>query len=60
MHEYSDYDGLGLAELVRARDVSPAELVEAAIERIERRHARGPVAGQAGAARPCSTLACLP
>jgi amidase len=34
--EYADYDGLGLAELVRKRDVSPAELVEAAIERIER------------------------
>jgi amidase len=34
--EYSEYDGLGLAELVRAGDVTPAELVEAAIERIER------------------------
>jgi amidase len=34
--EYADYDGLGLAELVKKRDVSPAELVEAAIERIER------------------------
>jgi amidase len=36
MKEYSDYDAVGLAELVRNRDVTPAELVEAAIERIER------------------------
>jgi len=34
--EYADYDGLGLAELVRKKKVKPAELVEAAIERIER------------------------
>jgi amidase len=34
--EYSDYDGLGLAALVAKGDVSPRELVEAAIERIER------------------------
>src|SRR5512146_1678764 len=34
--EYSNYDGLGLAERVRKKEVSPAELVEAAIERIER------------------------
>jgi amidase len=34
--EYSNYDGLGLAELVRKKKVKPAELVEAAIERIER------------------------
>jgi len=34
--EYADYDGLGLAELVRKGEVQPAELVEAAIERIER------------------------
>ena len=34
--EYSDYDGLGLAELVRKKKVEPLELVEAAIERIER------------------------
>ena len=34
--EYSDYDGLGLAELVARKAVTPAELVEAAIERIER------------------------
>lgn len=37
-HEYSDFDGLGLAELVRKGEVSAAELVEAAIERIERRN----------------------
>jgi amidase len=34
--EYADHDGLGLAALVKAGEVSPAELVEAAIERIER------------------------
>lgn len=34
--EYNQYDGLGLAELVRRGEVSPAELVEAAIERIEK------------------------
>jgi amidase len=34
--DYSDYDGLGLAELVRKREVTPIELAEAAIERIER------------------------
>jgi amidase len=34
--DYSEYDGLGLAELVRKGDVTPAELTEAAIERIER------------------------
>lgn len=34
--EYPNYDGLGLAELVRNKDVTPVELVDAAIERIER------------------------
>ncbi|HVJ54782.1 MAG TPA: amidase family protein [Aliidongia sp.] len=34
--DYADYDALGLAELVAKRDVTPAELVEAAIERAER------------------------
>jgi amidase len=34
--QYADYDGLGLADLVRKKDVAPLELVEAAIERIER------------------------
>ncbi len=33
--EYARYDGLGLAELVRRREVSPAELLDAAIERID-------------------------
>ncbi len=33
--EYAKYDGLGLAELVARGEVSPLELVEAAIERIE-------------------------
>lgn len=36
MREFADYDGLGLAELVRKRDVTPGELLDAAIERIER------------------------
>ncbi|MDB5467196.1 MAG: 6-aminohexanoate hydrolase, partial [Phenylobacterium sp.] len=39
MDDYSDYDGLGLAELVRKREVTPIELAEAAIERIERHNA---------------------
>ena len=34
--EYADYDGLSLAALVKSGQVSPLELVEAAIERIER------------------------
>lgn len=33
--EYDRYDGLGLAELVRKGEISPAELVEEAIRRIE-------------------------
>ena len=33
--EYAKYDGLGLAELVRRKKVSPTELVEEAISRIE-------------------------
>lgn len=33
--EYGNYDGLGLAELVRKKKVSPSELVEEAISRIE-------------------------
>lgn len=33
--EYATFDGLGLAELVRKREVAPAELVEEAIARIE-------------------------
>ncbi|MBV9331141.1 MAG: amidase, partial [Alphaproteobacteria bacterium] len=34
--EYSQFDGLGLSHLVRRGDVSPAELVEEAIARIEK------------------------
>jgi amidase len=33
--EFSKYDGLGLAELVRTKQISPAELVDEAISRIE-------------------------
>jgi amidase len=33
--EYADYDGMGLAELVSSGQVSPLELVEEAISRIE-------------------------
>ncbi|THD81125.1 MAG: amidase [Phenylobacterium sp.] len=36
MDDYSDFDGVGLAELVRTKEVTPAELVEAAIACIER------------------------
>ncbi len=34
--EYASFDATGLAELVRRKEVTPLELVEAAIERIER------------------------
>jgi len=34
--EYSDFDGLGLARLVRTGEVTPLELLEEAIARIER------------------------
>ena len=34
--EYDQYDGLGLAELIRAKQISAAEVCEAAIARIER------------------------
>ena len=36
LDDYTAHDALGLAELVRKRDASPAEMVAAAIERIER------------------------
>lgn len=36
--EYEQYDGLGLGELVRKGEVSAAELLEAAIERVEQRN----------------------
>lgn len=34
--EYENYDGLGLAELVKTKEVSPSELCETAIEKIEK------------------------
>ncbi len=34
--EYSQYDGLGLAELVRRNEVTPTDLVDSAIDAIER------------------------
>ena len=45
--EYASYDAVGLAELVRKREVSPTELVEAAIERIEKHRMRQPFPKQA-------------
>jgi len=36
--EFESFDGLGLAELVRRRDVSPAELLDAAVSRVEARN----------------------
>jgi amidase len=36
MNDYADHDALGLADLVKRREVTPAELVEAAIAGIER------------------------
>ncbi len=32
--EYDQYDGLGLAELVKKKEISPAEICEEAIDRI--------------------------
>jgi len=34
-HEYADFDGLGLAHLVCQRELTPMELVDAAIARVE-------------------------
>ncbi len=39
MDDYAEFDGVGLAELVAKREVTPAELIEAAIARIERHNA---------------------
>lgn len=36
MREYAEYDGLGLAALVKRGEVSAADLLDAAVERIER------------------------
>ena len=38
--EYAQYDAMGLAELVRQGQVTPADLVEAAISRIEATNGR--------------------
>jgi len=38
--EYENYDGLGLAELIRKKEVSPEELLETAIDRIEKDNPR--------------------
>ncbi|MBC8067172.1 MAG: amidase, partial [Deltaproteobacteria bacterium] len=38
LHEYDELDATGLAALVRAGDVTPAELLAAAIDRIEARN----------------------
>ena len=38
--EYDHYDGLGMAELVRKKDISPAELCEEAVRRIEKLNPR--------------------
>lgn len=45
---YHQYDGLGLAELVRKKKVSPAELVEEAINRIETHNPKLPPGGSIG------------
>jgi len=37
--EYENFDALGLADLVRRNEVTPGELLEAAIERVETRNA---------------------
>jgi len=37
--DYEQYDALGLADLVRRKEVSPEELLDAAIERVEARNA---------------------
>ncbi|ALC91333.1 6-aminohexanoate hydrolase [Bacillus sp. FJAT-18017] len=34
--EYSEFDGLGLAELVKKKEVRPDEVIEAAIDRVEK------------------------
>ncbi|HSX80438.1 MAG TPA: amidase [Candidatus Saccharimonadia bacterium] len=39
-NEYEQYDALGLAELVRQRQVTPQELLEAAMARVEARDGR--------------------
>ena len=36
--EYEEHDGLGLAQLVKSGAVSPTEVLDAAIERVEARN----------------------
>ena len=38
LEDYARYDGLALAELVARGEVSPSELLEAAIEQSEKRN----------------------
>jgi Asp-tRNA(Asn)/Glu-tRNA(Gln) amidotransferase A subunit family amidase len=38
LSDYERYDGVGLAQLVKAREVKPEELLEAAVERVEQRN----------------------
>jgi hypothetical protein len=38
LSEYERYDGIGLAGLVKAREVSAGELLEAALARVEQRN----------------------
>jgi Asp-tRNA(Asn)/Glu-tRNA(Gln) amidotransferase A subunit family amidase len=35
--DFEQYDALGLADLVRRRQVTPVELLESAIERVDRK-----------------------
>ena len=67
--DYIRYDGLGLAALVQRGEVSAAELLEAAIARIEahnpalnavvrKRYERGPRRGRAGRPRRRRSPAC--
>jgi Asp-tRNA(Asn)/Glu-tRNA(Gln) amidotransferase A subunit family amidase len=51
--EYEQYDALGLADLVRRKEVTPSELLEAAIERVEARNpARAPGPDASRRSRP--------
>lgn len=45
--DYEQYDATGLADLVRRRQVTPTELLEAALERVQTRNGAG------NASRPC-------
>lgn len=58
--EYADYDGLGLAGLLRRGEVSPREVLEAAIERSERLNPRLNALVHEDFERARSSLAGLP